>query len=279
MLQLGNSLIEGNFIGTDVTGEVVIPSYPGAPALYANTDCTFLNNVISTDGIESRFSNRNVFQGNFFGTNKEGTLAIASGLSQQLVYTEAGFSGNTFGGTAPGAGNLFAGPRVAIYYGGGGAWAANDVIEGNTFGIPAPAGVYTLIAGVYIAESVQDVTIGGTTPGSGNTFANNETAVVLDGRAANPPAFGISILGNSMHDNGAEIDNEPNQTISGVGDNGLQAAPLITSAYAGATTAVNGTLSSTANDTFRVEFFASPGPDVLGHPEGQRVPRLRERHH
>ena len=54
------------------------------------------------------------------------------------------------------------------------------------------------------------------------------------------------------------------------GPNNLQNYPVLTSAVtAGGSTTGTGTLNSTPNTTFRVEFFASDGADPSGFGEGQ----------
>src|SRR5262249_13214521 len=96
------------------------------------------------------------------------------------------------------------------------------------------------------------------------------------------PPMGNIIRGNSIHDNhGLGIDlsggsedasgvttNDPLDTDSG--PNGLQNSPVLTNAYSGASSAVIGSLHSTPNTTFFLDFYANATADPAGHGEGQR---------
>ena len=126
--------------------------------------------------------------------------------------------------------------------------------------------------------------IGGTTSGSGNVIAHNVAlGVELSDQPLNSSSsaptneYGNSILGNSIHDNGngnvfvdrTEIWLVPDSDNPLQGPNGLQPAPLLSMAAAGPSTTVTGSLSSTANSTFGVVFFASPGVDAWGTPRAR----------
>ena len=98
--------------------------------------------------------------------------------------------------------------------------------------------------------------------------------VVLSGGAA---AFRNLITQNSIYQNkGLGIDlNNNGVTLNDVGDgdtgaNTLQNFPVITGAVSsGGATTITGTLNSTANTTFTLEYFASSAADATGFGEGQ----------
>ena len=124
--------------------------------------------------------------------------------------------------------------------------------------------------------------MGGVNPGEGNRIAyNGEVGVAITADAG--PSH--SILGNSIHDNGTvgnddlgidlnnddvtdnDLGNPPDQDG---GANGLLNFPIIDSAgvLSGGTRVV-GTLLSTPNIDFRIEFFANSECDFSSHGEGK----------
>src|SRR5581483_1871453 len=105
-------------------------------------------------------------------------------------------------------------------------------------------------------------TIGGTAAGAGNTIANERIAVQVIGSSGN------AVLGNAMTNDGVGIllDSDFHANDAGDADggaNGLQNQPVLTAARP----AITGTLTSTPNTKFRVEFFrsATSGADYWGN--------------
>lgn len=257
-----NNLIQQNFIGTNAAGTAAVPNNIGAAITNASNN-TIVGNVISGNTNTGVFLNvlsasntaaNNTIQGNFIGTNAAGTAAIANG--QQGV-SLASVSNNLIGGATASARNIISGNRGSgIFIQGNnvaGVDASANRIQGNFIGTDA-AGTGALgngVRGIYI-QGGNNNSIGGdlyANAGFSNTIANNgEFGVVVSG------ASGDSILGNSITANasgGISLG-------SGTGNHN-QAAPVInTVAYNGNQLTVSGTLNSTANTTFRVEFFANP---------------------
>jgi titin len=291
-----NALIEGNYIGTDVTGEAAVGQPGGSGGIFGADGCTIggtspgAGNLISGNGYGLRYVTNSLIQGNFIGTNKEGTKSIGNFAGIYSDYVSRSI-GDTIGGTSPGAGNLISGNGrgIDIFGGTGNPVATNLIIQGNKIGTDVTGSApLANSVGILLTSGLSDNLIGGTTPGSGNVIAFNTGAgLVLAGRdpTAGPgpgvDGYGNSILGNSIYGNqdaylnaylsvAREITLFPDPNNPQQGPNGLQAAPVLTVAYAGTATTVTGSLSSSANNTFRIEFFASPGPDALGNPEGQR---------
>jgi hypothetical protein len=100
-------------------------------------------------------------------------------------------------------------------------------------------------------------------PGAGNTIAfNGDYGIYINSGSGN------SILGNSIFANsplGIFLNSANNA-------NNKQAAPVLTSGSASSSgTNISGTLTSVANTTFRIEFFANQGLDASGNAEGQTL--------
>jgi hypothetical protein len=79
---------------------------------------------------------------------------------------------------------------------------------------------------------------------------------------------GNAILGNSIHD--SSLVGIGLNTANGANDK--QAARVLTGVTGSAASpAISGTLTSVANTTFRIEFFANPTPGSLANTEGQTL--------
>jgi hypothetical protein len=110
-----NTVIAGNYCGTDATGTLAlgggnIEVGDGASgALVGGTTAT-ARNVISGNGYGVELfgagTNHDTIEGNFIGTDASGTAALGNSLDGVLV--EQGATDNTIGGTTAGAGNTIA---------------------------------------------------------------------------------------------------------------------------------------------------------------------------
>lgn len=106
-----NNAVEGNFIGTDVTGTRKVGHMVYGIGGY-NDDNTIggtapgAGNVIAgcDTGVMIESAVRNIVQGNFIGTDQTGTLDLGN---VNFGVTVSG-TGETIGGTSPGAGNWIA---------------------------------------------------------------------------------------------------------------------------------------------------------------------------
>ncbi|PYS56959.1 MAG: hypothetical protein DMF76_23515, partial [Acidobacteria bacterium] len=209
-------------------------------------------------------------QGNYIGTDVTGTVAVAN--------TNGGIALNTFntivGGTTPGAGNVISGNHLfGIQFGDPsliGTTFKGNLIQGNFIGTKAD-GVSALGNrgyGIDLLDAASN-NIGGTTAGAGNTIAFNTQAAVTGGETGN------AILGNSIFSNGGlGIDLGgliANDDCDGDrGSNNKQNFPVISSVLANSTTTtIQGTLNSTANTQFRIEFFANTTCDQSGNGQGR----------
>jgi hypothetical protein len=112
--------------------------------------------------------------------------------------------------------------------------------------------------GIQIVSGYYD-TIGGVDAGAGNTITGNSGA----GVAVGPNSANVTIRGNVINSNGGlaiDLGNDgrtPNDAGDGdYGANQLQNYPVITRFVTGTTTQVTGSLSSTPNAIFTIDFYA-----------------------
>ena len=125
-----NTTIQGNLIGTDLTGMQIRGNsnegifITGGTGTKIGGTASSERNVISgngSDGIDFQSTN-GLIQGNYIGTDKTGTTNLHNNHTGIKINGYAG--NNLIGGTVPGAGNL-----VAYNY--EGIVVAGDTVTGN----------------------------------------------------------------------------------------------------------------------------------------------------
>jgi hypothetical protein len=300
----GGNLIEGNYIGTDVTGAVDQGnSLNGVNVLDSggNTiggSSPSARNLVSGNGaegvrVDGPTSTGNVIQGNYIGTSASGLADLGNNNSgvylrhapqnsvlNNVVSGNDGFAGIAICGNASGA--------VETTCGGGGFGnesADGNIIGGNRIGTTAD-GTGALGNGSIVGEFVvsgfgvsidgaSDTMVGGTAIGASNVIANNRRAGVV---VFNPPAAGNQIRGNSIFSNdGLGIDLLPPEGVTpndagdgDAGSNNLQNFPVIGSVVSeGGSTTISGTLSTTPGATLTIDFYANTACDPTGSGEGR----------
>ncbi|MGH8883073.1 MAG: hypothetical protein ACRD0P_37985, partial [Stackebrandtia sp.] len=203
----GNT-IEGNYIGTDVTGEIdrgngegVTVFLPGATNTIGGST-TAARNVISGNGFAGVLliaTSGQVVRGNYIGTDDDGNTDLGNGNG---VYTD-GASGAVVGGTAAGARNVISGND-----GDGITTNSSTVtIQGNLVGtdVTGAADLGNAGHGVSVfrcCTTPVSATVGGTAAGAANVIANNGgdgVAVTSSGAGFEPT---VTVRGNSIYDNG-----------------------------------------------------------------------------
>ena len=272
--------IEGNYIGTDLTGTVDLGNESDGVELSATSAIRVggttvgARNVISGNGahgVEIKSSFDNVVEGNYIGVDVTGIVGL--GNSNHGVHiTSNAAQDNLIGGTASGAGNIISdngGVGVIVT-----SSAAGNMIEGNYIGtdVTGTIDLGNTSRGVQIGPGTSGNSIGGADVDAANTIAfNGDYGVGLAASASS----GNAISGNLIYSNtGLGIDLEsdgvtPNDAGDGdSGPNNLQNFPVLASATSGSTN-IEGSLNSTANTEFRVEFFSNTVCDVSGHGEGE----------
>jgi hypothetical protein len=275
--------VMGNRIGTNAAGTAAIANANGGVSVFNASNNLVggltpnVRNLISGNGrvgfsiyavsiIGNGTGNR--VSGNFIGTDVTGTALIRNiGDGIGLLDTT---TSTLVGGPEAGAGNLLAGNVGGIVIGG---TSSSNLMQGNfigsnTSGVPLvnanTVGIWALGAGI-------NNRIGGGSPGEGNVIAGNlSEGVRITGTT------GTSVRGNSIFSNGTlGIDVgggglTANDTGDGdAGPNNFQNYPIVTQAGTGSTL-VDGTLNSTPNTTFTLDFYANTACDPSGFGEGQR---------
>ena len=270
------NLILGNFVGTDATGTAAVPNTRDGVRIDESSNNVVggtepgAGNLISGNRacglwLTGTGTTESLVQGNFIGTDVTGTLALGN-AADGLLIDEA--SNNVIGGTVPGARNVISGNnRHGLHLAGG---ATGNLVQGNLIGIDATgtAALGNGSHGVRILSGFDNM-IGGLGSSEGNTIAFNGGAGVfaLGGT-------GNAIQSNSIFSNtGLGIDlGSDGVTHNDAGDgdpgaNNLQNFPVLTPASSGVA-AIPGTLDSTPNTEFRLEFFSNVACDPSGHGEG-----------
>jgi CSLREA domain-containing protein len=131
-----NNIIQGNLIGTDMSGTAALGNFDGVFLGASNFNIiggttAGARNVISgnrDDGIEIYRSIGNIVQGNFIGTDITGMADLGNNVGVRILPDEQaiGARDNTIGGTATGAGNRIAFNRA------GGVSVSGDDSTGNS---------------------------------------------------------------------------------------------------------------------------------------------------
>jgi trimeric autotransporter adhesin len=252
----GGDVIEGNYIGTDVTGMAALANGgDGVRILYSahNTiggTTAAMRNLISGNGSVQNGGagvfvdgSANIVEGNYIGTDVTGARALGNNWEGVTIYSG---SGNTVGGTTAATRNVISGSSrdgVVLDY------TKGNVVEGNYIGTDATgASAVGNGEGVYANSASTSNTIGGTTAGAANVIAYN----VGDGVRVNA-GTGNAIQQNSVFANGGlGID------LQGTANNSQSAPTLASAVSSNGGTAIAGTLTSAANTTYTLEFFSNP---------------------
>ncbi len=272
-------VIEGNYIGTDVSGSQKLGNNANGIDMFANASGNTIGgtaagagNVIANNngqGVEifGGGSPNNVFEGNFIGTDATGTVpmgnngwGIDTGSSGTVILDNV-ISDNNSGGVHPQAQGI--------------------VIQGNDIGTDVTGTQPLGNLGPGIDANSSNVEIGGLGSGQGNVIAFDGPSVFggQPGVIVEYGATGVSILNNSIFDNarlGIDLGNDgvtlnhPGGPI--YGPNNFQNFPVLSQAltFEGSTIVI-GTLNSAANSTYTLQFFANPTPDPSGYGQGQTL--------
>ncbi len=269
---IGGNVVEGSFIGTDVTGTAALGNgffgliiTSGAPGNTIGGITRATRNIISGNsfsGVTIVGSDGNIVKGNFIGTTVDGRSAIGN---LDGVFIQNSASNNQVGGEASGEGNVISGNT-----GSGISLSSNSAgnrVQGNFIGtdVTSTVALGNSGHGASLSFSASNNTIGGTGDDEGNIIAFNAgDGVSLEANAGTSNA----ILLNTMFSNvglGIDLNNDgvtPNDPDDAdASPNNLQNFPDIASAVFNGS---NGDLrieysvdSTTTNSTYplRVEFF------------------------
>lgn len=266
-----NQVIEGNVLTANFNGIEIyssnnrIGSTSPAGRNIINTN-TGSGIIIAGNGVSAA---NNVVQNNYIGTDASGTADNGNGTNGVTILDAPN---NLIGGSTASARNVISGNN------GGGVGvgasvnnAAGTRIQGNYIGTDAsgtsPLGNNSY--GVYLSSGSGGVIVGGTNTGEGNLIAFNATNGVT---VTGAESIKNQITGNSIHSNGGlGIDlGDDGVTQNDDGDtdlvaNNYQNYPVINTVTS---SSAQGTLNSTPNTQFRIEFFDNVAADPSGYGEG-----------
>ncbi len=238
------TVIEGNYIGTDVSGtkalgnaeDGVTLSFSTMPTVggLTSTPGTGAGNLISGNtvyGVGFGVTNDCQIEGNLIGTDCTGTVPLGN---EEGIF-DAGNTGAVIGGTDSDARNVISGNNFA----GVDLRGTGTQVQGNFIGTDI-TGTFAVAngRGVYIADLAQDNTIGGLTTipgtGPGNLISGN--------------GYGVVIVSGFMV--GGTLDNTVEGNLIGTDRTGLAALPNVNGIsiedYASSNT-IGGTTPGSAN--------------------------------
>ena len=197
-----NSIIEGNFLGTDVTGNLKMANVTGISLVRFATNVRIQNNLVSGNEIGIELSGKNnLVQENKIGTNVKGTAALPNDIGIEMV--------NSIGNIV-GSCNMISGNRIGISLENSkydrpdqnrimGNYIGTDL--SGVFAIPNEVGIYVNTNSSYVigGENPQDrnVISGNTQAGiklyqSNSLFIqNNYIGTAADGDLSLPNEWGI----------------------------------------------------------------------------------------
>jgi parallel beta-helix repeat protein len=248
-----SNVIQNNIIGLDPTGLSRKDNVYGIQIM-VNGD-TIQNNTIAgnTFGDVHLSGGNFVFRGNKVGINAAGTV-IPNSYSWEILVISGypNTASGIIGGPNPGDGNEIGGAFSAIHIQNSGP----TTVQGNTIHDSGIGIELDPASGIKIWD---------------NTIRNGSTGVWVRAGGGN------SILRNSIYGNysaGIQLATTyPLLNDSGdpdAGGNLGQNYPVITSAsLINNTTSITGTLNSTPNQTYHLEFFSNPQCDASGYGEGR----------
>lgn len=233
------SNVEACFIGTDATGDSVVGNFLSGIRIKDSNNNTIggatpeKRNIISGNGVLEDpvslhgvqidgSSTGNKVQGNYIGTNVDGTTDLGNKGAGVGVFR----SNNTVGGAtlapATGEGNLISGndqAGVFVASNDAGNTVSNVTVQGNLIGTDAngTSAIPNNQYGVFFAGQVQNCYVGGGAPGSRNIISGNTGYGVA---ISAPPNAGFNASNNFVQGNyiGADVlgmNRLPN-TLTGV---------------------------------------------------------------
>ena len=215
------NVVQGNYIGTDVSGSFAVANVFGVnatgPNFIGGTAAGAGNLISGNTSIGVAVSNGGSVVGNLIGTDGTGKLRIGNGRGVFLS------SNSTLGGTTAAARNVVSGNT------GEGVVVVNgkNTVQGNYIGTDS-TGVGALgnggVGGVYVFKSNND-TIGGTASGAGNVIAYNSISEVFINGTAQPVFIqnnyigtdktGVQSLANPVTGFGIHMEHSSNVQITG----------------------------------------------------------------
>jgi hypothetical protein len=217
-------IIQGNFVGTDVTGTVALPNCTANPGSNSVSAIQVVANIVTIGGTEAGAGNLisgnasgglsltgsgGLIFGNFVGTDISGSLALPNnGIGIFMASL-----GGKLGGPAVGAHNLVsgnAGNGIQVE-------SSSGTIQGNFVGTDITGKIAFPNRGFGVSISGRSNLVGGTVPGAGNIISGN-----VGGGLEFVP--GISVVGPSSQEVPAQF-NVVQGNLIGADVSGMTALP------------------------------------------------------
>jgi hypothetical protein len=188
-----SNTIQGNYIGTNVTGTAALGNTDTGVNIWDANNNTIggitagAGNLISGNGGKGIYIGGGLsgtqIQGNLIGTDKTGTTAIGNTLVGVQI---DGGSNNTIGGTSVAARNIISGnaPNPVDALGGGiqlsGSGTTNNTVQGNYIGtdVSGNLALGNGAQGIFIDNAPNNL-IGGTANGAGNVISANDGGIMI----------------------------------------------------------------------------------------------------
>jgi len=256
-VELGDGdIIQGNYIGTDPSGNVASGGYEGIAIqsvgnLIGGTS-PGAGNLISgnTSGIVIEGGGQNIVEGNRIGTNASGTAAV--GNEDGVVLTDYTVA-NSIGSPASGVGNLISGNSIGIAIA---ASSNGNVVQNNLIGTDA-AGSAPL-GNEYGIESTNSTgnTIGGEEYGDGGNL--------ISGNTQDGIFLGVGVSGDSIEGNLIGTDFTGTERL-GNGGSGIFLLGAARNNIGGYLPGNSGrTIGSPADDENTIAYNGTPGTSGSG---------------
>ena len=244
----GNNVIEGNYVGTNVSGTAIQTSacFAGVRTVASNNNLiggtvAAARNIISSnsnrniglDELSSSFSTGNQVQGNYIGTDATGTVALRSSNNGGGIISLGGIS-NIIGGTTPQARNIISGnANVGVQIGSG---ATGNLIQGNYIGTDVTGTIALGNDSGVSPNNAPNNTIGGTVSSAANLISGND-------------AEAISIIFSNANGNlvqGNKIGTDPTGTVA-LGNSQVRARGAVSIGQAASNNVIGGTVAGARN--------------------------------
>ncbi len=279
-LESNANVVSGDFLGTDVTGNVAAGNWSGVWVIGANNriggTTPDARNLVSGNamfGIYLQNATGTLIAGNYIGTNYQGLSALPNTIA---IYLENS-STNTIGGTGVSARNILSGnTQVGIFL----LYDTHDnLIKGNFIGLAADTtgALGNSWDGIWIWGDNQAFVRSNTI--TRNRIANNGRAGIKIGHAANDMSANNTLTRNAIYNNGKlgidifpENVNNPNDNGDGdYGPNHMQNYPELSKVTsANGTTTITGAFKSKPKQAYLIEIFTNKPCEDSGHGEGKK---------
>lgn len=248
--QTSATTVQGNYIGTDVTGRHAVPNYtaansngqPVTGAVYVSSFRSLVGgsnpgagNLISGNNAAGlwQYGSGAVILGNVIGTDVTGSVGLPNagvGIAMQSLHAQVG-------GPKPGEGNLVSGNL----HGGIAVNSSSSIAQGNKIGTSIDGSQSVPNTGAGISVAGDSNIIGGADRGAGNLISGNQGAGILlatsssfTGGVLNAiPAFNTIVFGNLIGTNGAGTGALPN-TADGIDAHAGQRSVIGSTSHAAA---------------------------------------------